>query len=1091
MSKRKNKNTRKVRKSFNKVSRRRYNKRSVKKSNRRYKRTIKKTNKRIKKSINRRSKIKNKILQVGGMYDLGIGIRWAKEAEADAGGAAAQEDPFNNAQLESTFSEGHRQFFNAYVINFIKDKIMSVPQLGTDDTLNYRNLTERLGQHINEHYPFKGFFDGLGITVPEYQYSGAEQGAVADMIDSRSRHGRAAAAAAVAVDPPELKFGLIRHSESESNWLTNGVLEKYYGYTTPFLTPYGSALAFSTGYYKLYEEVVLNDEQLKLYCSTLPRSMITAMLLLRGLIKRINDELDKVPEEQREEHALNQYLSGLNREIKVVYGISEIPVSSPVPEKLYFDVVRKGSTPNTVVWAQRIMSGIMMVPMIDFINDTEGVDGIKLVLDRANKPVLWEPRNGEESYKSSKESLNRFFDKLYAPDETDTRHIFVVHGILMEKYVSWSFFIEYFKNINDPPDEDHERPRYTNIPGIPRDTLASVELASYKGNPADIINFNIMKILDYFIDLVNPKRMVFVGPFRCLKKKPTLRTWENRCVVIEGKSLNIYDDGDILGDSRGSSIDDITNAKVNLPDASTVSRPNFGLGNWELLTVNKEGSESVELAFDGVVLDTVHLGIMGTINYINEGNTLSWEEAMKDITDKNELAIEIENRWSKLLFFGSKRKCETIKALINNIHDFHSDIPELSNFKQQHYDKLLEIEYGIKLFIDYTMRVAMDLDSGRAEPDGLSSIMQVIDDPRHVGSEWLRGYSGVTMNDEEDQEAADAIDAAIIRASVAQDPAAAEEAVGTAVAAVRATVAAVRATVAAVEAEEEAEAGAPEDSIEQQREKFKKLMYAPLGKTPNNCSMVMGTLVGPRPRGELANYIISGAVEFQVGKNKTWIGGEGMILSIKANKLVLNTKAATPAPGAAWVEQLKKLTINLTHPYSFGDPKSTRKGHKYSLRLDVRVHPDECLETEGVRIPHDTFDDHVKIIIDTKTKEALDKLKSVLENLKKIGEHDHKTKDELRNIYLLHRLKDVKFLSPSLRFKINNIDYLRPTSEVPQYERLLSKIRANKPDDIQHSDSEIMELFDEVGEQLVEEQPVEEQPVEGQPVEGQPGLEED
>ena len=113
--------------------------------------------------------------------------------------------------------------------------------------------------------------------------------------------------------------------------------------------------------------------------------------------------------------------------------------------------------------------------------------------------------------------------------------------------------------------------------------------------------------------------------------------------------------------------------------------------------------------------------------------------------------------------------------------------------------------------------------------------------------------------------------------------------------------------------------------------------------------------------------------------------------------------------------------------------------------------------------------DNLKIIIDLKTAALVNTLGYFLTKWLKTktpgADYDSETKDNLRNIYLLHCLKDVKFVSPSLRFKTTDgtdLGYLRPTSTVPEYTELLLEIAKNTPSHTHHSDSVLKQKFTEV-----------------------------
>lgn len=399
-----------------------------KKSMNRYKRSLKKKKSRR----NYKKRTINKKLQRGGVIQIQF---YTVEGWHDYG-----------KQMEETFDKKHKQFYNAFVYRLFK---IDTPILKKSEC-----------RFVSDTPTPVGTTDTI-FNVP--------------------------AGVGERTDGP--KIGLARHSESEANWLLPGVLdtkygtkyEVYYGYVTAFLTPYGRALAYSTGYYEYGDHILTTRENLEFYSSTLPRSMITAMLMLRGVIQRLRDITESASITEYDLHRMVQKggdkrmimnfveerLQDLiriynNKTVRVVYGCSEEPVGGTLGlkggiAKAAHKSVRTGN------YAQRIMDAKMLQPMMEFISATEcGGTNIKLEWNNSEKrPYLW--RNGDEEthYLSNHETLDRFFHALSnikpggrlgdtgvgtgtLPE--DTRHIAVVHGIIMEKYISWPFFTEYFQD---------------------------------------------------------------------------------------------------------------------------------------------------------------------------------------------------------------------------------------------------------------------------------------------------------------------------------------------------------------------------------------------------------------------------------------------------------------------------------------------------------------------------------------------------------------------------------------------------------------------------------------------------------------------
>lgn len=357
-----------------------------KKSMNRYKRSLKKKKSRR----NYKKRTINKKLQRGGEILMGSETSqgWSRNG---------------NSNFESTFNKKNKQFYNAF--------------LAAMDPESLKGCNPYLVEGMRGRGMNNPFLINLQGSVLGMSYN--DQNAIVQKHEDTDNH---------------VKFGLLRHSESSANWLLTKTMEMQNGYITAFLTPYGRVLAYSTGYYKYAEHIIESGETLKFYSSTLPRSMITAMLVLRGVIDRLESE---VPERAQ---------SYKQAEIQVCFGISEEPEAA-APEKNTNIPIIHGSSDS---YAQRIMDANMMEPMIDFINDTESGDyGIRLVLNKEKtppRPFFWEEGDVTDAYRSSAETLDRFFNKLYDLDK-ENRHIFVVHGIIMEKYLSWVFFIKYFQGL--------------------------------------------------------------------------------------------------------------------------------------------------------------------------------------------------------------------------------------------------------------------------------------------------------------------------------------------------------------------------------------------------------------------------------------------------------------------------------------------------------------------------------------------------------------------------------------------------------------------------------------------------------------------
>ncbi len=403
MVSRNNKRTRnRNKKSRNKKSR---NKRYThKKSMNRYKRSCSLKKKRSKINYKKRTINKNKKLQIGG--EILIGSLTPEGFRRNG-----------NSNFESTFNEKNKQFYNAF--------------LAAMDPESLKGCNPYLAEGMRVDGVNNPFLINLQRSGPNGGILGMSynnQKAIKEKHEDTDNH---------------VKFGLLRHSESSANWLLTKPMEMQNGYITAFLTPYGRVLAYSTGYYKYAEHIMESKETLKFYSSTLPRSMITAMLVLRGIIDRLESE-DSKSEDSKEIAQIAQIYK--QAEIQVCFGISEEPEAS-APEKNTNVPLIHGSSDS---YAQRIMDANMMEPMIDFINSTESDDyGIRLVLNKEKtppRPFFWEEGDVTDAYRSSAETLDRFFNKLYDLDK-ENRHIFVVHGIIMEKYLSWVFFIKYFQDL--------------------------------------------------------------------------------------------------------------------------------------------------------------------------------------------------------------------------------------------------------------------------------------------------------------------------------------------------------------------------------------------------------------------------------------------------------------------------------------------------------------------------------------------------------------------------------------------------------------------------------------------------------------------
>tara|TARA_A100001015_G_C15020212_1_gene727583 strand:+ start:31 stop:2661 length:2631 start_codon:yes stop_codon:yes gene_type:complete len=363
-----------------------------------YKRSLKK--KKSKRNYKKRTINKNKKLQRGGVIQIGhrTSQGWTR---------------MGNSNFEITFNKKNMQFYNAFLAAMDRESLKGCNPYLVEE-----------GRPSGDDNPFIINLQGSQVLARSYN----DQDEILRKHNDTDNH---------------VKFGLFRHSESSANWLLSKPLEIQHGYITAFLTPYGRVLAYSTGYYKYAEHIMDSREILKFYSSTLPRSMITAMLVLRGIIDRLEKEdLKEIAEIYKQ------------AEIQVYFGISEEPEPG-TPDKNTGLPGIKGSSDS---YAQRIMDANMMEPMIDFINDTESGDyDIRLVLNRRNRgpprPFLWEEGDPTDAYRSSTETLNRFFNKLYSLEKGNYRHIFVVHGIIMEKYLSWVFFIKYFQDLIGLPDQ--------------------------------------------------------------------------------------------------------------------------------------------------------------------------------------------------------------------------------------------------------------------------------------------------------------------------------------------------------------------------------------------------------------------------------------------------------------------------------------------------------------------------------------------------------------------------------------------------------------------------------------------------------------
>ena len=370
-----------------------------KKSMNRYKRSLKKQR------VRRRTK--NKKLQKGGVIIISTQAPGAK-------------DKFETRNFVNTFDKKNMQFYNAYYVSFVSPGL-----------LDPENKDGNLREHpLSANFNRKSSLDPYKMDI-----------SIQDRENSANH----------------LKFGLMRHSESEANWLLKvagmKLNELYYGYVTPFLTPYGRSLAYSTGYYKYADHIMnmipdnptpdFDIENLEFYSSTLPRSMITAMLVLRGIIDRLKQE-EKYCQIEGKKRKLGELIQTYSsKEIKVCYGISEEPVGP-----------HYNAASNS--YAQRIMSAEMMEPMVKFINDTEcGDTQIMLVLgeehDGKQRPYFWKEGDNKDAYMSSNDTLNRFFYNLYTLQKGNVRHIFVVHGIIMEKYISWPFFTDFLQSLMTEP----------------------------------------------------------------------------------------------------------------------------------------------------------------------------------------------------------------------------------------------------------------------------------------------------------------------------------------------------------------------------------------------------------------------------------------------------------------------------------------------------------------------------------------------------------------------------------------------------------------------------------------------------------------
>lgn len=453
-----------------------------KKSMNKYKRSLKKQ---------RVRRTKNKKLQKGGL--IKIQNQHTQGADYEA---------YGGLKMEETFNKKHKQFYNAYVYRLFNMKT-------SDDQSNFSFDTEPAARTNNQHQ----------FAIPSRVVTS----------DNGS----------------DVKIGLGRHSESTANWLIpesldtiNGMAyEMYYGYVSAFLTPYGRALAYSTGYYEYGDHIIKTGENLEFYSSTLPRSMITAMLILRGVIDRLtylNGDSDERIRGIGVERLNPAWISNIlhiykEKKIRVVYGCSEEPVGGTIGAKGWagsfgHQMSTRGQDKffhgDRFDFAQRIMSSEMLKPMVEFINATESGDtNIQLVLNSKNRPYLWrqktETEQGDESkfYLSNHETLDRFFhelsniqDQKRLGDEPEdgtstlenTRHIVIVHGIVMEKYISWPFFTGYFEEFippQSPTAETREAALGTEQAGAVRPLSGGGEAASSEIQPSEIFIDNLLEYI--------------------------------------------------------------------------------------------------------------------------------------------------------------------------------------------------------------------------------------------------------------------------------------------------------------------------------------------------------------------------------------------------------------------------------------------------------------------------------------------------------------------------------------------------------------------------------------------------------------------
>jgi hypothetical protein len=482
----------------NKKNKSRNKRNTRKKSMNRYKRSLKK--KRSKRNYKKRTI--NKKLQRGGVIELSL--------------------PFNvdgkQLTLEETFGEKERQFYNAVFNNLFSSNGGRVQIKGND-------LKQTLEPYLNRMMDLQTDAQPLMTKIRQLSRLTEEPTQTDLRFHLHDLRLNKYNLTEVEERAQCVKLGLGRHSESESNWLIPSKLRKkttnigksvkyemYYGYVTPFLTPYGRALAYSTGYYEYGDHILMNEENLEFYSSTLPRSMITAMLMLRGIIQRLTETSSGVSEDDMERmirkggnrNIINDFVGERLTElislyrgktIRVVYGCSEIPEQLGGPE--VFGATERAYTNTNTPFAgesgsyvQRIMKADMLEPLKRFINATEcGDTGINLVLDESGdkpRPYLWREGDPPEYYHSDDETLDRFFNELSkipnkkrlgdkpggdaalpgaaAPVGEEisggVRHMFIVHGILMEKYISWPFFAEYFRDMmNDGSDATPETSR--------------------------------------------------------------------------------------------------------------------------------------------------------------------------------------------------------------------------------------------------------------------------------------------------------------------------------------------------------------------------------------------------------------------------------------------------------------------------------------------------------------------------------------------------------------------------------------------------------------------------------------------------------